>query len=236
MKYNKGITLENMVIGKNAFAKRHNLPVVTELKFAPTKEDILTALRSGAAVEVSFSFVRSASGRKNTGHVVTLVGASPSQIFVHDSGTAEGMDPLNMFGTVVTPKHTFINVPYPLWDGVAFIDGIVIQNWTEPQHAEESYTDAGEQGSEIEVLVIGGKYFPKSFFRVGDHGECKQSHYHGAVGDVAYGLKNKTSSEIISMGDPNPNSCGFGKVSEVPVEKITITFEQSQALAAYLPN
>jgi len=38
------------------------------------------------------------------------------------------------------------------------------------------------------------------------------------------------------MADPNPNSCGFGKVSEVPVEKITITFAQSEALIKHLPN
>ncbi len=238
MKYStRGISLANMVLGKNAFAARHGLPVSTELKTAPTKEDILAALRSGAAVEVSFSFIRSASGRANTGHVVTLVGASESNIFVHDSGTPEGMDSLRMFGTVQTPKETFINVVYPLWDGVAFIDGIVIQNWTEPAHAEESYTDTGEQGSEIEVLVINKQYFPKSFFRVGGHEKCNATHYHAANADnKAYGLKSRTSSEIVSMSDPNPDSCGFGKVSEVPIEKITITFEQSQALIRYMPN
>jgi hypothetical protein len=54
--------------------------------------------------------------------------------------------------------------------------------------------------------------------------------------DTAYGLKDKNSSETVSLKDPNKNSCGFGKVSEVPVEKITITFEQSQELIKYLPT
>lgn len=237
MKFNNGITLSNMVTGKNTFAQRHGLPISTELKLAPTKEDILAALNSGAAVELSFSFVRSASGRKNTGHVVTLVGASQSELFVHDSGTPEGMDTLRMFGTVQTPKNTFINVPYPLWDGVAYIDGIVIQNWTEPKHAEGSYTDDGEQASEVEMLVIDGHYFPKSFFRVASADNCNSSHYHAVNSDdTVYGLKDKNSSEIVSLRDPNRNSCGFGKVSEVPVEKITISFEQSQELIKDLPT
>lgn len=237
MKFSNGISLANMVVGKNAFTQRHNLPISTELKLAPTKEDILAALNSGAAVELSFSFVRSSSGRDNTGHVVTLVGASNSQIFVHDSGTPEGMDTLRMYGTVQTPKNTFINVPYPLWDGVAYIDGIVIQNWTEPKHAGESYTDGGEQASEVEMLVIDGHYFPKSFFRVAGPDNCNASHYHAVNSDdTVYGFKDKNSSEIISLKDPNKNSCGFGKVSEVPVEKITITFEQSQELIKYLPT
>lgn len=236
MKFNNGISLVNMVAGKNTFTQRHNLPISTELKLAPTKEDILAALNSGAAVELSFAFVRSASGRANTGHVVTLVGASQSQIFVHDSGTPEGMDTLRMFGTVQTPKNTFINVPYPLWDGVAYIDGIVIQNWTEPKHASGSYTDDGEEVSEVEMLVIDGHYFPKSFFRVAGPDNCNASHYHAANSDdTVYGFKDKNSSEIVSLRDPNRNSCGFGKVSEVPVEKITITFEQSQELIKYLP-
>ena len=237
MKFNNGITLANMVAGKNAFTERHNLPISTELKFAPTKEDILNALNSGAAVELSFSFIRSSSGRNNTGHVVTLVGASNNNIFVHDSGTPEGMDTLRMFGTVQTTKNTFINVPYPLWDGVAYIDAIVIQNWTEPKHAEESYTDLGGKASEVEMLVINGQYFPKSFFRVANPDNCNSSHYHAvASDDIVYGFKDKNSSEIVSLRDPNRNSCGFGKVSEVPVEKITITFLQSQELIKYLPT
>ena len=237
MKFDNGISLANMVAGKNNFTQRHNLPISTELKLAPTKEDILAALNSGAAVELSFSFVRSASGRNNTGHVVTLVGASQSELFVHDSGTPEGMDTLRMFGTVQTPKNTFINVPYPLWDGVAYIDGIVIQNWTEPKHAQGSYTDDGEQASEVEMLVIDGHYFPKSFFRVANPDNCNASHYHAvASDDTVYGFKDKNSSEIISLKDSNRNSCGFGKVSEVPLEKITITFEQSQELIKYLPT
>lgn len=238
MKYSgKGILLPNMVSGKNAFSQRHNLPVVTTIKYAPTKADIEQALRSGAAVELSFAFVMSKSGRDNTGHVMTLVGGSQSELYVHDSGTPEGMDPLRMFGTVQTPKQTFINVPYPLWDGVAYIDAIVIQNWTAPVQAEESYTDLGEQGSEVEMLVIGGKYFPKSLFRVGEHGACNAAHYHAISADgLVHGLKGKDSTEIVSMTDPQPDSCGFGKVPEVPVEKITITLEQSQQLIRYLPN
>lgn len=236
MKFNKGISLANMVEGKNAFTRRHNLPITTELKFAPTKDDILKALNSGAAVELSFAFVQSKSGRDNTGHVVTLVGGSQKELFVHDSGTPEGMDTLRMYGTVQTPKQTFINVPYPLWDGVAYIDGIVIQNWTEPERAEESYTDLGEQASEVEMLVIDGHYFPKSFFRTATVDNCNASHYHAVnPDDIVYGLASMSSSDIVSLKDPNRNSCGFGKVSEARVEKITITFEQSQALIGYLP-
>ncbi|MDP3741029.1 MAG: hypothetical protein Q8R08_01740, partial [bacterium] len=46
LRFNNGISLANMVAGKNAFTQRHNLPISTELKTAPTKEDILNALNS----------------------------------------------------------------------------------------------------------------------------------------------------------------------------------------------
>jgi hypothetical protein len=233
----RGISIPNMAAGKNTFAARRNLPIATTIIYAPTKADIEKALRSGAAVELSFSFVRSKSGRANTGHVVTLVGASPSELYVHDSATAEGMDPLRMHGTVQTPKQTFINVLYPLWDGVAYVDAIVIQNWTEATRAETSYTDLDEEASAVEMLVIGGKYFPKAFFRVGEHGACKAAHYHAVNADgIAHGLKSKDATELVSMADPAPDSCGFGKVSEIPVETITITLEQSEQLMRHMPN
>jgi hypothetical protein len=52
---------------------------------------------------------------------------------------------------------------------------------------------------------------------------------------TAHGLASKTSTEIVSMNDPAPEYCGFGKVSEVPVESVHITYEQSLELIRYLP-
>jgi hypothetical protein len=85
--------------------------------------------------------------------------------------------------------------------------------------------------------VINGQYFPKVLFRVGEHGACQAAHYHAVSGDnTVHGLSAKDSTELVSKVDPAQESCGFGKVSEIPVERITITFEQSQQLVRYLPN
>jgi hypothetical protein len=162
----------------------------------------------------------------------TAAGAQSAQI--HDSATpGNGADTFSL-GQARTPSGTeFITINYPLWDGVVLVDDIFVQNWTEPEPATTGQTTGtGIATSRIEVLVIGGNYYPKSQFRVAGPDACDAPHYHGGM---VYGLQTKTSTTIVNTTDPAPRACGFGKVSEVPVEWIDITFEQSQELIKHLP-
>lgn len=88
--------------------------------------------------------------------------------------------------------------------------------------------ESGKTKISVETLVLSGSYFPKSQFRIGQPDACDSNHYHGGR---VYGFKTKTSSEIVGMNDPRPDSCGFGKVSEVPIEKIDITLDQETELS-----
>jgi hypothetical protein len=238
MQFNNGILNSNFKAGKDAFVARHNLPITTRRISNPTFDDLSTALNSGAGVELSTRMIQSASGQAATGHTMTLVGANQSasgsqSAQVHDSASPTGADTLSL-GKAQTPSgQEFLVVEYPLWDGVVIVDDIFVQNWTESEQAQTGdLTDEDEETSRIEVLVIGGAYYPKSQFRVAGPDACDSDHYHG--GQV-FGLQSKTSTTVVNMNDPAPNACGFGRVAEVPVELIDITLEQSVELLKNIP-
>lgn len=241
MNWNNGILNNNFLAGKNTFVQRHNLPIVTEMVEAPSLQQIADAVQNGCAVEMSMVWLNSRSGLPNTGHTVLAVGAyaegaANNQIAVHDSASrsAEGAEVLNSSATVRFRGRDYIGVDYPGWDGVAFVDAIFIQCWSQPQKAETgSQTAGGEETSRIEVLVINNKFYPKSQFKVAQPDACNAPHYH-ASGTV-YGLAAADSAEIVTATDPNNNGCGFGTISEVPVRFIDVTYEQSQALIRSAP-
>lgn len=241
MNFNNGVLLRNIVAGKDAFAARYNLPIVTERIDNPTIQDVVDALANGSAVEMSMSMVQSASGHASTGHVVSVVGATSSggsqQVQVHDPASPTGMGTIDVTSEIRTPSgKRFEGINYPMWDGITFIDAIFVQTWTEPEHATTGTSVGGGISlSKIETLVIGGSYYPKSQFHVGSspRDKCKAPHYH-ADGTV-YGLQNQTSTTIVNTTDPKPTSCGFGKVSDIPIRDIEITFEQSTELMRVIP-
>ena len=70
-------------------------------------------------------------------------------------------------------------------------------------------------GKSIEALIFGQEYFPKEQFHVSNSPDdnCKFPHYH-AEGGAAISICGENKY------DPNPESCGFGKVSEVPAKTI----------------
>ncbi|KAA0205535.1 hypothetical protein EDM68_05515 [Candidatus Uhrbacteria bacterium] len=229
--FNRGVLLQNIVPGKNAFVQRYNLPVVTEKVDHPTRQQIVDALASGANVELSMSFVRSASGHVNTGHVITLTGANSGAngfIEAHDSGTPLGMDTYQFSTDVQVRGQRYTGIDYPLWDGIAYIDAIIVQRWVGADQARTgTQTDpGGGQKSVVQMLVINGQYFPKHQFTVTEPDKCDGLHYHGPT---VYGLASKDSTQIVSLNELHPN-CGFGKLDEIPVEDVEVTFEQSQAL------
>ena len=239
MQFNNGIVNSNFKAGKDAFVARHNLPIVTRRITNPAFDDLTTALNSGGAVELSTRLIQSASGKASTGHTMTLVGANQSaagaqSVQVHDSASPQGADTLTLRKAQTATGQDFIAINYPLWDGVVIVDDIFVQNWTEPEHADTgSQNDLGEETSRIEVLIIGGSYYPKSQFRIsGSEPGCDSDHYHGGT---VYGLQTKTGTNIVNMIDPLPRACGFGRVAEVPMELIDITLDQSRELIKNIP-
>jgi hypothetical protein len=83
------------------------------------------------------------------------------------------------------------------------------------------------------MLVLGpNEYYPKAQFNITDETGCGAPHYHKDT--PAYGLHINPDDpydyQVIFRNDPGPQ-CGFGKVPEVPVEQVYITFEMSTELA-----
>ena len=78
----------------------------------------------------------------------------------------------------------------------------------------------------ITTLVIDGKHYPKTQFRIGSHTDegCDGDHWH-ADGDV---FSVETPDDGIT--DPNRPACGFGIVGTVDEALFDITEDQAQDL------
>ncbi|QDI89488.1 hypothetical protein Nisw_08110 [Candidatus Nitrosopumilus sp. SW] len=83
-----------------------------------------------------------------------------------------------------------------------------------------------EQLSSLTILEIGGVQYPISQFTLWQwDGECDNAwHYHTNSGHAV-------NLELTGIEDPDPENCGFGKVSEVPSYNTWLT--QSQVDAFY---
>jgi hypothetical protein len=95
---------------------------------------------------------------------------------------------------------------------------------TVPDEKEPTETQSAEDEKQVAVLVINGKYYPLSqFFKVSAHQpNCDALHYHSELSQVR-------STDGAFFSDPNPSTCGFGKVGLIAVDVITITKEQIDA-------
>src|SRR3989344_7509146 len=100
MKFYNGVMNNNLVSGKDKFSARRKLPIATKRIDHPSFQDIVDAIKSGAAVELSMKWVKSKSGHADTGHMVSLVGAGSTDgsqyVYVHDPATPLGVDTLNV--------------------------------------------------------------------------------------------------------------------------------------------
>lgn len=232
MQYKDGILNRNFLTGKKAFVLRHNLPITTEEIKRPTKADIEDAFTGGDAVEISTTMIRSRSGKADTGHVFTGVGAAQDGdelgIAVHDPATPTGADTFLVMETAGATPYLRIN--YPLWDGIVLIDAIYIQTWTQPvtQSQSSTYTQLQSSaasssrsslfndGKAMEVIEYDESLIPISQLRVGKthpkhaQGEgCPEDHWHADYPATA--LNEKV------YPDPNPGGCGFGTLNARPI-------------------
>jgi hypothetical protein len=235
-----GVLDKNYIAGKNAFMRRYNLPVITTEIQNPSFDDIADALANGSVVEMDLAFIDAANGNAHTAsHVVTVTGLSSDggdfTLRGRDSATPDGHESWQFFprydGQPSSQMH------YPLWKSATVINKIYVQTYVSVDEAiAAGVLPEGAVGSTypVDVLVIGGNYYPKQQFAIGSNpnDECKAQHWHKHT--TAYGLRAKTGTDIASTNDPAPDNCGFGKVGEVPEETIRVTWDQQQALAGAL--
>lgn len=151
MQWNDGILNANFLTGKAAFVERYNLPIATTEIKRPSMEDLIDALNTGGAVEVSTSMIRSKSGKASTGHVLTGLSAfedgGEAGIHVHDPATPVGAD---MLGITASGGDTpFLILEYPMWDGLVVIDAIYVQTWTGETKQPQTQIDLGKDGHAV---------------------------------------------------------------------------------------
>lgn len=104
---------------------------------------------------------------------------------------------------------------------------------TEHEAIQDTTTEPAETVRQVAVLVIGGKYYPLSqFVEVPAHvPNCDSIHYHSE-------FQNIRSTDGAILSDPNPSTCGFGKVGLIPVDVVTMTQDQVDSFneaMGYLP-
>ena len=237
-----GVLDKNYIEGKNAFMRRYNLPIITTEISRPSVQQIADAISSGAVVEMDLAFIDASAGNSTFGsHVVTLTGissdGSSATIRGRDSATPEGNESWSFFPRTEERPNTQLH--YPMWRSATIVNKIYIQRYVSIDEAiTAGVLPAGAVGSTfpVEMLVIDGNYYPKDQFSIGNSPEdaCGAPHYHKQT--TAFGLQTKTGTAIAQKGDPAPRKCGFGKVADVPVETVRITWDQQQALAAALIN
>ncbi len=71
---------------------------------------------------------------------------------------------------------------------------------------------------QISVIMKSGGYFPIAQFSTWQwEGECDDAtHYHSNSGHAV-------SATLQTMGDPDPNECGYGKISQLPISVISMS-------------
>lgn len=153
MQWKDGIIGPDFLTGKADYVAAYDLPITTEEIKRPSMMDLAEAFASGDAVEVSTTMIRSASGKKNTGHVLTGVSAyndgEEGGLAVHDPATPKGTDTLDL--SMSGGDDPFILVKYPMWDGVVFIDAIYVQHWNENTEGEDDSGVSLDEQTDISV-------------------------------------------------------------------------------------
>lgn len=94
-----------------------------------------------------------------------------------------------------------------------------VESNDEPESSVESTTH------EISVLMISGGYFPIAQFSTWQWvGECSDAnHYHSNTGHAIL-------TTLQTLGDPVPNECSYGKISEIPKSIINMSDERCSRL------
>lgn len=154
MKWNRenGVEPDNFVAGKNSWAQKHGLPIVTEkvgdVHGISTIEEIRKALESNGAVELRIKFANPGGTQAVGGHMVTVTGIhegdGQTYLDINDPATPEGTE------TVEIQSNQITN--YGPWEGVTILSWAFVQNWKLDKALETSLgTSVDEKPLAVEM-------------------------------------------------------------------------------------
>jgi hypothetical protein len=220
-----GVLPDDFVRGKNEWAVKKGLPVRTDLagdsQGRGTLEALARSLAAGGAAEVRIRFAEpnGRGGWKSAGgHLITVTGVTINDrgtfIDVNDPRTPEGTETYLVEGNQI--------VGYPLWTVGPTLVGIgFTQTWTgmdlDPMTDAEvdAIRDFAGEKRLIPVIQYLDYLIPMSEVHISRPDACDEAHWHANAPDhCARDYRGK------KVCDPNPSSCGFGKVSEVPQTEV----------------
>lgn len=234
-----GVLKQNFIPGTYAFMRRHSLPVDATVIENPTLEDIENAMRNRGIVTMALEFIDEVTDTipiPVASHLVTVTGLSirdgVAVIRGHDPLTPSGVE--SWYWNPAVDGQTNASLFYPRWSGgPTRVSRIYIYKVIDIEAAIASgLLPPGAEGRRypIEMLRIATGYYPVSQFTISDEPTCEEPFYSGPK--LPIGFAEKETRDLTVLGDGYLRACGFGKVSEVPVETVSITWEQLQVYAS----
>ena len=134
---------------------------------------------------------------------------------IEESGTLSAAK-AERYKEQLKPQATF-TINSPLFQCLTTDAGLIQEESHVSLPPTESVCTGVEEdpdGKEIEVLKLGDECYPKIQFHVGGAMDpCQAEHWHTPTAISLLGTETD---------DPNPDACGFGKLSEVEIVKIKI--------------
>ncbi|MBI2621171.1 MAG: hypothetical protein HYW63_00805 [Candidatus Levybacteria bacterium] len=98
---------------------------------------------------------------------------------------------------------------------VAIVAVLGFINFQKPPETVQNQAIDESPKQKIQVIVVDDKKIPLSEVRSATGSECEgKAHYHARENGVAVAIDG---TQVV---DPNPTSCGYGKVEEVKIEEI----------------
>lgn len=249
------VTDNNFLPGKDAFIKRHGLPLAThrlgEREFdLKIMDKIAKELQLGQDVEVIFEYGKyDAQGRytRQGGHMVTAVGARREgdayYLDIHDPASP-GPGILDIYK--VDGTHV-IDYAYQ-GPFVTYIRRAIAESPTQVPATPTPLAQSGESSSTVtktlrpktyapsnyydathvamKVLLLDGKKYPLfQFYGYNDPSACSTQHYSSSLAGIPV-----YSLDYQPQDDPDPNGCGFGPTATLPVDKVILTSDQFNAI------
>ncbi len=220
-----GVLVGDFSPGKEAVAQKLNLPITSETvtgdpgHIVDRIDDTMTA---GGAAEIRIqSSYLGTDGKVHIvgGHMVTVVNVvrdgQLTSLQIHDPLSPSGTDTYQL-----DSDGNLIGYPYLGGDKSDAIHVQVkagfLQQWIE-ENDQSVLNDIREvkERAWVKVIDVDGHKIPLSEVQVEGPGTCPDDHYHASRGGVAKALDGTM------VPDSAPQHCGFGKVSEKPVQECT---------------
>ena len=258
-------TQQNFLPGKAEFTTDHHIPIVSHQvgeAFDPDSvKKIAEELAKGQDVELDLEFGKTDANGQNYvrkgGHMVTAVGAwsagGKSFIGIHDPETHEDgrLDVYFVSGAHVVQyrydggNRTYIRFIFAESPTEEWLQHLKQINYKPPDMESSAYFEARNASNTafVDMLAIGGNFFPARQFFVGTGPDCNAAHWHAtnskAIGIDIGGYDRKVYSpedvanretKIVEWVDPE--GCGAGKIPDVARVSLPVSQKEVEMLGA----